>query len=1277
MKGLIFVFFLTIINILQAQQHDWENQKIFGINKEYYHVNVVPHSDLKTALKGEYTGSEFYKPLNGTWKLYYVNKPSDAPVDFYKPGYPADQWKDIKVPYSLETAGIGEFIFRNIEHPFKYDNPPYVGDDFNPVASYRTNFTVPQTWKDRQVLLNFDGVESAFYLWINGQLAGYSENSYCPAEFNITRFVKTGENLLALQVYRFSDGSYLEDQDFWRLTGIFRDVYLYSLPEIAVKDYTIVTDLDKDYQDAELKLSLKLKNFNSDRTAEKSADSKYYAEVSLYDSENKIVFTENSDSLSLPEIKNKAIAFSKHVVNPLKWTAETPNLYRTVITLKDSKGQVIEHLSSNVGFREIEWKDGILKVNGKRILIRGVNRHEHDPESGRYITRESMIKDIELMKQYNINAVRTCHYSNTPLWYELCDRYGIYLCAEANLESHHWWDRFSKDSTWLESFLDRNSGNVEPNKNHPSIIYWSLGNESGFGPNHVKMSDWIHKNDPTRPVHYNPADTDSSVDIVAPMYPTVESYANHARRDNRPVIMCEYAHAMGNSCGNLKEYWEPAYSLPRAQGGFIWDWVDQGFYRKDKDGKTYIGNSGEFNDPLSEKFVGFDGLVNADRTPQPELNEYKYIIQPVKTEAADLVSGQIKITNRFDFLNLNTLNISWELAENGRVLQTGGLAAPDLKPGEQKEITIPFTKPELKPGCEYFLNLNFTTSGDLPWAKKGHLAAWEQLKIPYEVSAKPYQLSKTEQPLKMKETPDKIGFTGNNFSITFDKKTGLISSINNQGKEIIKHGPEASLYRAPTDNDEMWWNERSTAVFWRKAGLDRLKAEVKSIKASKNKNGFYEVKVKLKLNSDSLDNIAENNITYNITAGGDIFIQSGFEFYISQSDFAGGGLPRIGMQMILPEGFENYKYYGCGPWENYADRNQSSKAGEYISTVTDQYFPYSRPQTTGNRTNIRWASLTDKDGLGIAVFGSPVFEASALHFSEKDLDKKSFSDIVRRNEVYFTIDHHQNGLGGASCGPGVRPEYKLNVNNISYEFRISLINKLTDPAALISESPFTEAPVILPSSNEMMRSDTISIHTNAKNAEIRYTLDGTEPNEKSLLYKGPFSAERDYTIKAKTFCPGKMPSAAVAHSYKMLELLYNLNSVKFGNKAVYAEIPLSGMKRLAIIVTDPDNSTSWDHADILEPRLVRKDGTEIRLSALKPVKNHQGWGPLGIDKSVEGTPLRSGKENYLFGLGTHSRAEIWYNLPEDFTMLKTSFGCDDETEGRGSSNMGFRIIGVR
>ena len=1251
--------------------NDWENQKVFGINKQYYHVNVVPYADLKSSLQIDYARSVFYKSLNGTWKINHVRRPADAPVDFYKPEYSVTGWKNVKVPYSLENAGFGEFIFVNVVHPFDSRNPPKVGSDFNPVASYRTTFTVPSNWNDRQVFLNFDGVESAFYLWINGKKVGFSENSYCPAEFDVTSYLKPGENVLAVQVFRFSDGSYLEDQDFWRLSGIFRDVYLYAKSKISVNDYTIVTDLDNSYVDADLNLSIKLKNHSAANLQES-----YQAELTLFDQLGNTVFKETTASIKANELEQNRIKLSRRIKNPLKWTAETPNLYKLSIALKNSKGAVVEYLCSQVGFREVDWKDGVLKVNGKRILIRGVNRHEHDPVSGRYVTRASMIQDIKLMKQNNINAVRTSHYTNTPLWYQLCDEYGIYLCAEANIESHQFWSRFARDSSWLDSFLDRNAGNVEPYKNHASIIYWSLGNETGFGQNHVKMSDWIHKNEPTRPVHYNPAGRDASIDIIGPMYPTVEGYAADARNDKRPVIMCEYAHGMGNSLGNLKEYWEPSYTMPRAQGGFVWDWVDQGFLKKDKNGNTFIANSGDLNDPRSEPYVGFDGIVNADRTPQPELLELKYIIQPVKVTLSDLVSGKIKILNRYEFSNLNILTVDWELLENGKPIQKGLIGKIDLAPGNEKEITVPFKKPILKKQTEYFLNISFKLANAASWAQKGHLVSWEQLELPYKVEANVYTV-KADNSFSVNESDNEIKFAGKNFSIGFNKKTGLFASIKNGGKEIIKQGPATILYRAPSDNDEMWWNRNAPAVYWRKAGFNHLKYKVKEVKLTKD-DGYYNIDVVTKVYSDSIAHILNNLVSYSVFPNGDIFVRSRFEFIMNPTDISNKELGRIGMQMVLPSDFENYKFYGRGPAENYSDRNNASKVGEYVSTVTKQYFPYSRPQHTGNKTNVRWASLTDKDGVGIAVFGYPYLETTALHFGDNDLDKKSFTEITKRNDVYFSIDVQQDGMGGASCGPGVLPQYVLKLKDTWYTYRISLVNKETNLHSLVSQSPFLAPPVISPGQKIIYKGNNkIEISSSVDGAEIRYTLDGSEPTESSLLYKGPFQISSDVIVKAKAFKKGENESISVSQAYQLAEILYESPVIKFGDKPVATEVSIEGFKSIGILITDPDKSTDWDHTDVIEPAFIKKDGSEKSLTELKPYITFQSWASLVTNRSVDRNQLKVAGTTYRRGLGTHGLAEIWYRTGTDDTKLKLMVGVDDETEQRGSSTVTYRIVGIR
>ncbi len=529
----------------------------------------------------------------------------------------------------------------------------------------------------------------------------------------------------------------------------------------------------------------------------------------------------------------------------------------------------------------------------------------------------------------------------------------------------------------------------------------------------------------------------------------------------------------------------------------------------------------------------------------------------------------------------------------------------------------------------------------------------------------------------MNETEDELIFSASNFSITFNKKTGLLSSIRNAGTEIIKQGPEAVLYRAPSDNDEMWWNPNSPAVYWRKARFNYLKYVVVDFKTKKF-NGFYNVDIVTKVFSDSIPHILNNKLTYSIFPNGDIFVRSGFEFIMSPSDISNKELGRIGMQMILPPDFENYKFYGRGPWENYSDRNNAAMVGEYTSTVTEQYFPYSRPQHTGNKTNVRWASVTNKNGVGIAVYGYPYLETTALHFGDNDLDKKSFTEIVKRNDVYFSVDAQQDGIGGASCGPGVRAEYRLDLKDVSYTFRISLVNNDTDLSALMSESPFLVPPVIYPKERLIYKGDSkIEIVSSVEGAEIRYTLDGSEPNGTSPLYKGPIQIATDCVVKAKTYKKGENPSVSVSKTYNIAELLYESPVINFGEQPVACDVSIEGFSSIGILITDPDNSIDWDHTNILEPLLIKKDNSEISLTELKPFVTFQSWSSLATDRSVDRNPLRVAGKEYKKGLGTHGLAEIWYHTGNDVLRLKLMVGVDDETEKRGSSTITYRIVGIR
>ena len=713
--SLLSLVILAVPFIIAAEQNDWENPAVNGINKLAPHATLIPYPDEAGALAGKRELSPYYQCLNGTWKFFFVMKPGDAPQDFYKEDYDIKGWNEIPVPSNWEMHGYDIPIYTNIKYPWVPCEPPYIPHNYNPVGSYKKTFSVPQNWNGRNITLHFDGVQSAFYVWVNGKKVGYSEDSMTPAEFDITPYAHAGENTIAVQVYRWCDGSYLEDQDFWRTSGIFRDVYLFSTAALHIRDFTVQTVMDSTYTNADLKVKTNLIN-----TAEKEAAG-YKVEIKLFDKNNNPVMALASSGEKEIKKNEEAVLNLSAQVKPEKWSAEIPYLYTLVIALKNADGQIIETERCKVGFREVKIINSQLCINGVPILVKGVNRHELDPDKCRAIGEDLMYKDILLMKQHNINAVRTSHYPNHPRWYELCDEYGIYLIDEANIETHYWWSRFSKDPQWKTPMVERVAAMVERDKNHPSVIIWSLGNESGYGDNHRAASKWVHENEKTRPVYYNPAEYEPDVDIVSPaMYPRLNMLEEWAKNpDPRPLITCEYAHAMGNSTGNLKEFWDIFRKYPKLQGGFIWDWVDQGLTKYNAKGEKFYAYGGDYGDHPTDKDFCCNGLIAPDRTPHAGLLEYKKVLQPVQMQAVDLLQGKIKITNEHNFTNLNTLAASWTLCEKDKVIQSGAFMPLDIKPGQSQEITVPLQKPELKAGAEYFLTLRFNLAEETMWALKG------------------------------------------------------------------------------------------------------------------------------------------------------------------------------------------------------------------------------------------------------------------------------------------------------------------------------------------------------------------------------------------------------------------------------------------------------------------------------------------------------------------------------------------------------------------------------
>lgn len=1037
---LIISVFITAFasSFVNAQQPDWANPAVIGLNKEKVHATLIPYDDEKTALQFDRTQSANFKLLNDTWKFKWVKSPSEVPSDFFQPTVSTQDWDNIPVPSNWQVYGQANNknwdvpIYTNIKHPFKAD-PPNVPTEYNPVGLYRTNFSIPDNWKGKQVFLHFAGAQSAIYVWINGKKVGYSEDSMTPAEFDVTTYLQPGENTLAAEVIRWSDGSYLEDQDFWRISGIFRDVFLFATPPVHIRDFYVVTDLDEEYKNATLEVRANIKNYTAKELKQ------HQLKVSLYDQSGSLVFTQTQQTPSIRMNEDVVIQLNGLVENPEKWSAEIPNLYKLSLQLIDPKGNVLEVESAKIGFREVVVKNGQLLLNGKAIELKGTNRHEFDPAKGRVVSRDLMIKDIELMKRHNINAVRTSHYPNDPKWYELCDEYGLYLIDEANLESHELWSKLAKDPDWEKAFLARGRALVERDKNHPSVIIWSLGNETGFGPNFVSMGALVRELDPTRPIHYEPSEKEtsgnlaipSSFDIISNMYASTDTMIKlHEQNPNQPIILCEYAHAMGNSVGNLKEYWDVIEKYPRMQGAFIWDWVDQGLYKKATDGTKYFAYGGDYGDKPNDANFCINGLVFADRTLQPEIYEVKKVYQFVKVQPLDIIAGKVNVLNRYDFQNLDFLNLKWQLTANGQVLQEGVMDDLSVEPRQSKQVAIPFKQPEIKPGTEYLLNLSFTLKDKTAWADKGYELAWAQFNVPYPLPALPVVKTDNMSTIKLSKPKTGIEVKGNNFLIVFDKGLGTMKSFVFKGKELLVQGPQPNVWRAPTDNDD-GGGDRSFGHQWREAGLDSMLIQPVSLTATQLSTHTVRVTVK-NIMKGKTGSIAYEGV-YTIFGNADVMLEN---TYRPQGELP--VLPRIGWQLQLPAEFNQLTWYGKGPHETYWDRKHGAKVGLYKGSVEEQYVPYVLPQENGNKTDVRWMSLTNKQGLGLLAVGYPHLNMSAHQYTIANLDKAKHTYEVKSSDaVTLNLDYQQMGVGGDDTwNPRTHPEYQLPPKVYSYTLRL-------------------------------------------------------------------------------------------------------------------------------------------------------------------------------------------------------------------------------------------------
>ncbi|MBC7349095.1 MAG: DUF4981 domain-containing protein [Candidatus Aminicenantes bacterium] len=1039
--------------------NDWENPRVFAINKEAPHATFISFPNLKQALSQDPGQSSWYKSLNGRWKFHWVPKPADRPLDFWRPGYDDSRWSEIEVPANWEINGYGIPIYVNIPYDFAPRNPqpPRIPHDNNPVGSYRQKFTVPEDWKDREVFIHFGAVKSAFYLWVNGQKVGYSQDSKTPAEFRITPYLKPGENLLALEVYRYSDGSYLECQDFWRISGIERDVYLYAVPRTHIRDFFARTTLDENYRNGRLELEVEVQNGNQAPEGRTRKLQVFHLSASIIDDHGNQLFLEKK-TFTLKPGDRKVLNFKGEIPGVKPWTAETPNLYTLCLELAGDKNLPLQAATRKVGFRTVEIKNGQLLINGRAVYFRGVDRHEHDPWTGHVISEESMVQDIKLMKQNNINAVRTSHYPNHPRWYELCDYYGIYLIDEANIESHgmgYGQKSLAKNPDWGPAHLDRIRRMVERDKNHPSVVIWSMGNEAGNGINFEECYRWIKQRDPSRPIHYERAELAWNTDIYCPMYPSLEELEDYAKTNPaRPLIMCEYAHSMGNSTGNLQDYWDLIEKYPALQGGFIWDWVDQGFAKKNEKGELFWAYGGDYGPPGTPSDDNFccNGLVAPDRQPHPALWEVKKVYQPAKFELAESVNPEppeikVRITNKYDFLSLSpeSFVILWKLLKDGQPVADGSAACPTIEPWKAGEIKLKLPAEVLKADGEYFLNLGLHNKHHLAQGlvPADHLLASEQLKIKESQGSPKENLAaetRSNQPAlklpklrikKNKQNNKEITISGQDFVLTFNRSEGRLTSYRFQNVELLKEGPLPNFWRAPTDND--FGNRMPVRLkAWREASLNR---QLKGFTINKEKDGKVLVKADFFLPSVE----ANHTVIYQVERDGTIRVSN--ELLPANPDKL-PEIPRLGMLLGLADGFDLIEYYGRGPHENYCDRKTSAFVGLYKTDKEEQVIPYVSAQEFGNRTDTRWLVIKNRSGYGIKFSGQPLFEFSAIPYKPEDLTLnrrggKHFVDVPRRNNLYVTIDLKQMGVGGDdSWGARPHPQYLIKPQAYSWSFSL-------------------------------------------------------------------------------------------------------------------------------------------------------------------------------------------------------------------------------------------------
>ena len=1074
-----------------------EDEQCLGVNKLPYHSTLVPYGSLAEALKGDRAESSYARSLDGDWKFHWVPRPEERPVGFYKPDYDVSGWKTIPVPSNVEVQGYGTPIYTNITYPFKADWPTVTHEpprdwtmhaERDAVSSYRRTFTVPAAWKGRETFLKFDGVDAGFFLWVNGQKVGYSQNSRNAAEFDVTEFLKPGQNTVAVEVYRLTAGSYLEDQDMWRLSGIFRNVTLWSAPKLHVQDTFLTTDLDSAYRDATLRTIAKVHNYGSTPSPEKTLS------VDLFDPKGTKVGTTTTRVPAIAPGAEGEVTGSLKVANPEKWSSENPILYTAVLRL--GSGEILAH---RVGFRQVEIKGRVFMVNGKPVKLKGANRHEMSPETGHYVTEADMIRDLTMLKRANANHVRTSHYSDDPRWYELCDEWGIYLVAEANLECHGLYNVLDREPRFERMIVDRNVANVENFKNHPSVLIWSMGNECGGGSNLRAAERTVRAMDPSRPTHYeafgeganNPAGIDSH------MYTQPAELEKIAQSTTltKPMYLCEYAHAMNNSMGALGEYNDLFDKYPALMGGAIWEWEDQGLWNRRDPAHPYLAYGGGFGDKPNDHFFIHKGVVFSDRSPKPHFPEVKRAYQWIAFR--DDGGGKITVKNRFNDTDLSKYDFSWSLVSAHGPVAKGAIPSFSLAPGREKTLTLDLPKEYDVDSAGRFLSIAASLRTSERWAGKGYEIANAQFAIPTRGS---YFIRTLQGELDLTESADAIRVSGDGFAVAFDRKTGLLSELDQNGRNLLLPGggPRPHLWRAQHRNDDGW-----AAGGWKAADLMNLKPEVLGLTAEPrvyiDAKKPYEVAVTASVRYVGANGFSVLHLArYTVRPDGTILVDNGLS--------PEGGkitLARMGVRMLLDPKIESLRYFARGPMENYADRKRGSDMGLYASTVTEQMTPYPKPQECGNHEDLSWLALAGGGRtLTAAAVGGPL-QFSALPYTDEQMEDVPYRTFLpERTATALILGAKTLGVGSASCGPRPSPECRVDTTPMAFSYVLNLGK--AEPGPYRGRRNYA-APILVSRSADG-RTTLISNHG------IETSPDGNA----WTAYAGPMTVERSTRLRVRT-----------------------------------------------------------------------------------------------------------------------------------------------------------------